>query len=111
MSHFRAFEAQALRLLAAAQLGASAVEDVLAKAELVSYRYSGVGYFLTVKHPCLPQARAVLSKPTVVGSSGNVEGGFLVFLENGELMLECYTAGAVEIPENFRDEDVVINAT
>jgi hypothetical protein len=111
MGHFKAFEEEALRVLALAELGAPAVEDVLANAELVNYEYSGVGYFLTVRHPCLPRTRAVLSKPTVLGQLGAVEGGFLVFIENGELMLECYTAGAVEIPENFREQHVVINAT
>jgi hypothetical protein len=111
MGHFKAFEEDALRLLAAQELGAPVVEEVLANAELVSYEYSGCGYFLTVQHPCLPQARAVLSKPTVLGQAGTIEGGFLVFIENGELMLECYTAGAVEIPDNFREQHVVINAT
>jgi hypothetical protein len=111
MGHFKAFEEKALRLLAVPELGASAVEAVLARAELVSYEYSGCGYFLTVKHPCLPQARTVLSKPVVTGSSGPSEGGFLVFLENGELMLECYTAGTVDLPEDFREQHVVISAT
>jgi hypothetical protein len=87
------------------------VENVLASSELVSYEYSGCGYFLTVRHPCLPRIRTVLDKPTVLGKSGAVEGGFLVFIENGELMLECYTASAAEIPEDFREQHVVINAT
>jgi len=44
MTHFRAFEVKALRLLGNTTLGAVAVEAVCRDAEFVSYKYSGVGY-------------------------------------------------------------------
>jgi hypothetical protein len=111
MGHFKEFEIEVLRLLYAPKLGAMAVEDIVLNAELVSYEYSGAGYFLTVKHPALPSARDVLSTPTITGNSGMTQCGFLLFVESGELMLECYKAGAVEVPENFREQQVVVCAT
>ena len=108
---FRSFEEEALRLLAVPILGAKTVEAIIAEAKLVRYEYSGAGYFVTVRHPVLPTARTVISKPIVIGTAGNIEGGYIVFVENRELMLECYSAGGVEVPENFRDLHVHVAAT
>lgn len=110
MGEFCVFEGHVLRPLVVPTLGAETVEAIEREAELVSYDYSGVGYFLTVKHPSLPSERIVCSKPNVVGRSGNVQSGFLVFIENGELMLECHTCGDVDVPEDFREQHVVIEA-
>jgi hypothetical protein len=108
MGEFRDFETHVLRLLVTQKLGAETVEAIERNAELVSYEYSGVGYFLTVKHPSLPSERIVCDKPNVVGRSGNIESGFVVFIENGELMLECHTWGEIDVPENFREQHVVV---
>jgi hypothetical protein len=111
MGHFKAFEIEVLRLLTASELGATAIDDIVLNAELVSYDYTGVGYFLTVKHPAVPSARAVFSTPTIIGSSGMTQCGFLVFVESGELILECYTAGSVEISEHFREQHITVCTT
>ena len=110
MGEFRVFESHVLRLLVAQTLGENAVEAIEREAELVSYKYSGVGYFLTVKHPSLPSERIVCSKPKVVGRSGNIQSGFVVFIENGELMLECHTWGEIDVPEDFREQHVFVEA-
>jgi hypothetical protein len=55
MSHFRAFEAEALRLLGTATLGEAVVAAVCRDAELVSCNHSGSGYFLTVAIICCPR--------------------------------------------------------
>src|SRR5215831_5963374 len=89
MSVFKPFEADTLRLIGTSALGASVIESIIAEAELVSYKHSGAGYFLTVRHPSLPENRIVCSKPVVTGKHGETVGGFLAFIENGELMLEC----------------------
>jgi hypothetical protein len=101
MTHFRAFEVKALRLLGNATLGAVAVEAVCRDAEFVSYKYSGVGYFLTVRHHLLPTTRVVLDQPIVVGEVGDVTGSYLAFVQDNELMLEY--AATTDVPENFRD--------
>jgi hypothetical protein len=38
-----------------------------------------------------------------------VHSGFVVFLENGELTLECHSWGDVQIPESYREESVEIS--
>lgn len=104
MTHFRAFEVSALRLLCTATLGNVVVDAICSDSEFVSYRYSGVGYFVTVRHHLLPTARVVLSQPIVVGEVGDVTGSYLAFIQNNELMLEY--AATTDVPENFRDLSV-----
>jgi hypothetical protein len=105
MDAFRPFETEILRLLVAPVLGDEMLDAVLATGELVSYEHSGVGYFVTVRHPGLPRTRVVIDRPNVFGTLNGVEGGYLVFIEDGELMLECWSTES-EFPEFFRDGDV-----
>ncbi|HEY9839509.1 MAG: hypothetical protein ACAI44_39965 [Candidatus Sericytochromatia bacterium] len=108
MAVFRDFESEVLRLLVAPELGPAAVETLLQEAELVSYSYSGSGYFLTVRHPSLLTQRIVCTRPQLVGRAGALESGFVVFIENGELMLECHSWGPATVPPDFREQAVVI---
>jgi hypothetical protein len=108
MSHFRPFEVQALQLLLDPELGSSTTAQVVRDSELVGYEYSGCGYFLTVRHKLLPTKRIVCGDPIVDARSGDVRAGYIAFVENGELMLECYTAGAIEVPSDFRDRSVTV---
>jgi hypothetical protein len=85
------------------------VATLICDANFVSIEHSGVGYFLTVRHESLPQRRIVLHEPFVVGRAGGVEGTFLAFIENGELMLECAPVPPSEVPEGFRDMPVSIS--
>ena len=55
-------------------------------AEFVSYEYSGCGYFLTVRHPAIPLERIGCDKPSVSGLGRGIRAGFLVFIENGQIM-------------------------
>jgi hypothetical protein len=109
MSVFRDFEQEALRLLAESRFGPDFVATLICDADLVSIEYSGVGYFLTVRHESLPQRRIVLHEPFVVGQAGEVQGTYLAFIENGELMLECAPVPPSEVREGFRDMPVSIS--
>lgn len=101
MTFFRPFEEKALRLLCTAALGEATLDAICTGSEFVSYSYSGVGYFLTVRHALLSEARIVLSKPIIVGEVDEVTGTYLVFIKDNELMLEY--AATTDVPENFRD--------
>jgi len=107
MSHFRSFEAEALRLLGTATLGDTLVNAVIRDATFVGFKHSGVGYFLTVHHPQLPTARLVLSQPIVSGSVGDVFGSYLAFVGHNELTLEY--AAVTDVPANIRDFEVQVH--
>lgn len=100
---------RAIRLLA----GDALCEEQLALLGLIPepsrYEYTGSGYFLTLAHQLLPAQAKTLSFPAVVGRSGDVTCGFVVFLGERELTLECHPWGAIDIPSNFRELPVDIS--
>jgi hypothetical protein len=72
------------------------------------FEYTGAGYFVTVRAPWLPKSRSVHDEPNVVGSGGKIRCGFVVFVENNELTLECHNWGGDEVPKNIRDRALSI---
>ena len=110
MTVFREFEIEAIRLMAHPILSSELLQAVLNEAELVGYEYTGSGYFLKVKHAALTLGKQTLQVPAVEGAHGNVVAGFVVFLDDGELTLECHSWGPVDVPEDFRDQNVIVAA-
>jgi hypothetical protein len=103
---FNSYEKKVLEMLVSNNLLAVKLTDIFQDAEFVGYEYTGSGYFLTVRHPNLPENRIVCHKPEIIGEAENIECGFIVFLENKELTIECHSWGEIEIPENFREKNV-----
>ena len=110
MSGLRDYEKQVIAILTEKVLPPSVVHAVTTGGEVISYEYTGVGYFLTLRHPNLPSERIVCDKPMVIGKGSGVEAGFVVFLENKELLFECHT-WQDSLPEAYRNQDVEIVAT
>lgn len=108
MTVFRAHEVEVVRLLANRRLRPAVLEDVIAAATFVELKETGWGYFLTVQHPALPIERAVCSEPLLIGRAGGLTCGFVLFLENGLLTLECHSWGEESIPMGFRDSDIEV---
>jgi hypothetical protein len=108
MSIFSEFERKVVTTLICGHMNADQVTTVLDTASLVSYDHTGVGYFLTVQHPSLPSKRTVYDKPLLIGISGDVECGFVIFIEDSQLTLECHNWGLGEIPKDFRKKSVEI---
>jgi hypothetical protein len=101
------FEKQVVKALLEAA-GLKALLDVLASVPDEEFEYTGIGYFLTIRHPHLPTERHVLHAPMVSGRTRGVdEVGFIAFLEDHEFMLECFSYGD-GIPEDFRDRVIEI---
>ncbi|MBN2591537.1 MAG: hypothetical protein JXA96_16850 [Sedimentisphaerales bacterium] len=72
------------------------------------YKYTGHGYYLTVKNPDLPAWYRVLDTPYISGQTDGVEEvGFLAHMENNKFILEChgYSEG---IPKDFRERQIEI---
>lgn len=109
MPAFREFEMKAIRLMASGALSEEQLNAVQAADTPCRYTYTGSGYYLAISHASLPVEPKTLSDPPVVGNVGEVQAGFVVFLGDQELTLECHTWGAVDVPENFRDQNVLIS--
>ena len=107
MSEFLPFEAEIVRVLCEKALDAEVLELVLREATLVELDYTGHGYCLTVRHEGLPVERVVCHVPSVSGSAEGILCGFLVFIEENELMLECHGYGDL-IEMGFRDKAIAL---
>lgn len=105
------FEREAIEILLKEAMSPSTVASVLQRGELVGIEHTGCGYFLTLRHPGLPRDRVVCSEPAVVASCEGIETGFVVFLQDNELTLECYSWGENDVPESYRNNAVQIKTT
>ena len=110
MKTFRQFELEAIRLLAAGTLPPEHLDLLAQCSERPDYEYTGSGYFLTISAPWLPSRPATLSKPIVLGCCDDIQCGFLIFLGDRRLTLECHTWGPIDCPPDFRVRDVTIRS-
>jgi len=108
-SAFRHYEAEVLRLLCEDSFSDRALEAICEHPGPAEYEFTGGGYFVTVTAPWLPTNRSVHDTPNVVGLSGEIRCGFVVFIEKNELTLECHNWGGEEIPADIRDRALSIS--
>jgi len=102
---------QVIELLARRVLSKSLLSKIYREAKYVSLEFTGCGYFFTVSHPDLPARRIVCHEPEVWGIADGVKSGFIIFIENGELTIECYDAEDKNVLLGYRDQDVIISSS
>ncbi len=107
MNNIAEFEKDIIRQLCEAYVSHVLLEELFNKS-VAEYEYSGSGYFLTIRHSELPAERTVCDKPKLLGQWGDIDSGFIVFLENNELTLECHSWGDKEIPSDYRKQPVKV---
>ena len=110
MDALRDYERKVIEALTGQVLPRAVLRAVTSSAP-VTVEHTAAGYFLTVRHPGLPKARMVCNKPILIGKGQGVETGFVIFLEDHELTLECHAWGGESVPDSYRDQDVEIVAT
>ena len=105
------FEIQVLHEMLRKRFNPVEIDD-LCSSMVERYEYSGNGYFLTIRNVLLPKEREVISKPIIIGQSNlNAELllGFIIFVEQGELTIECHSYRAVNLPNSIRNHNVDIS--
>lgn len=106
------YEIKVIRILLADVFLPEQIDEVLQNSEFVGYEYTGSGYFLSIKHFSLPINRIVCARPTVIGKTEDgIVCGFVIFIENRKLIIECHSWGEINLPEDFRDKNVEILVT
>ncbi|MEM8605749.1 MAG: hypothetical protein AAGF92_01490 [Myxococcota bacterium] len=111
---FKPFEKEVIRKLVGDALGRDVLDRVVAASELEE-DWSPVGYFLTVRDAGLPKERDIFEGPpttTMMGSGAGAEVGFIVFVTDRELTLECFRWDGSDdrLPRDFRDSGVEVFA-
>ncbi|MFK5921005.1 MAG: hypothetical protein QM496_02405 [Verrucomicrobiota bacterium] len=76
--------------------------------KFLNYEYTVVGYFVTVSHPKIPNERLVLSAPRISYEIDGNDIGFVLFFEDGELMIDCHALSEHDCPINSRDRGITI---
>ena len=107
MTYATEFEKETIRKSCKRHVSSDLLDEIL-KAEASDYEYSGCGYFLYFKHEGLPSQRVVCDEPKIMGEWNKIQSGFLVFLGENELMLECHNWGDIDVPSNYRENEVVV---
>lgn len=108
MHTLRDHEKEVIRLLTASLMPTGLLERILNESEFVDYNYTGAGYFFTVRHPELPVDRIVCSTPLIVGEADQLSSGYIVYIENHELTLECHSWDGL-VAADYRDRDVQLS--
>ena len=101
------FEKYVIRKTCESYISQDLLDEILNKGANY-YNYTGWGYYLTIKHSKLPRERYVLDMPPLSGYWNGIDSGFTIFIEDGELTLECFPYGEIEIPSDYRDHRVEI---
>jgi hypothetical protein len=110
MRALRDFEIKAIRILADGVLSPAQLDAVFSARELSSYNHTGVGYFASIAHCSLPDTPQALSVPFVAGRIGESECGFVCFLGDGQITLECHPVSGPDVPTDTRDLPVQVSA-
>ena len=108
MINLKPHEKLVLDILVSESIPDNVMKDIKANPSITGYDVTGNGYFLTVKHPSLPIERIVCDEPMIIGECDGIETGFVVFIENGELTIECHGWGDKAIPQDYRGLSVQI---
>lgn len=109
MSIFAKFEEEVIDIIVAGTLTPELISSLKRDGSLVSYEYTGYGYFLKVAHPLVPKSRMVCDQPMVTGTSGDILAGFVIFIENQQVTFEGFPLDNNALPANFRELDVHIS--
>ncbi len=108
MQNLNSHEQVVLDILVSGIIPNETLKDIKTAPNISKYDITENGYFLTIKHPGLPLKRIVCDKPVLMGECNDLETGFIVFIENNELTIECHGWGDKKIPKDFREWNIQI---
>ena len=95
-----------IRLMLKSVFTEQEISNILSKNSITNYQFTGIGYFLEFSNPLFPQDRVVLSEPDITGETADLQLGFVLFLENKILTLECHSLGGEQVPKDIRSRKI-----
>ncbi len=101
------YEIEVFNLMLSDKFSIEELNSIL-NSPITGYDYTGAGYFLELTNDILPIDRKTISGPTLFGRADNFEVGFLIFIENSKLTLECHSWGEENPPETIREKSISI---
>ena len=103
----RKYEIEVLEIMLSEKFNTDEINSII-KSPVTDYHYTGSGYFVELSNDILPVDRLVISEPILFGIANEFNVGFVVYVENSKLALECHSWGIANPPENMRDKQIEI---
>ena len=104
------FEKEIIQLLAKGKIADQLIDEICNSLDGGEYEFSGAGYFLNIQHPNLPIDRIVCDTPFLNGHANGIDTGYILFIQDQELLFECYDFMG-DFPKEYREWDVKVSIT
>ena len=100
-------EIEVLEILVSDKISKIIMDEIKSNPNIIENDITDYGYFLTMKHDELPLERSVYDSPYISGKANEIKTGFVVFIENHELTIECHGI-AEDVPRDYRERNIKI---
>jgi hypothetical protein len=100
------FEIEVLKIMIDSRLTPDNWLDFLSNYNVSGYEYTGSGYFIKVVSKKIELKNEVISNPILIGKIGEVKIGFIIYIEDNNIIIECHSWGIENPPENIRKLNV-----
>ncbi len=100
------FEIEILKIMIGDRLTSNNWCDFLSDYKIIGYEYTGAGYFIKIISEKIELKNEVISAPVPIGKIGELQIGFIIFIEDNNIIIECHSWGMENPPENIRQLDV-----
>lgn len=105
---FTDFEIQVLKIMLESEYSTYDIQSIVSTSVIVGFEFTGAGYFLKISNELFPIERKVIGKPIVTGENNDFQVGFILFLENKTLTIECHSWSEKNPPKGIRTMDLEI---
>lgn len=101
------YEIDAIYILLTAKFNKDQIHNLITTS-VSGLEFTGAGYFLEIQNNIFPFKRSVYSHPLIIGHGRNFKIGFINFIDNRTMIVECHTWGEENIPSSIRDQPIKI---
>lgn len=101
------YEIDAIYILLTAKFDKYQIHNLITTS-VSGFEFTGAGYFIEIQNDLLPIKRSVYSHPMIIGHGENSKIGFIIFIENRTMIVECHTWGEENIQSGIRDQPIMI---
>ena len=106
------FELEVLELMLHPHLPEKVWAELVSTYSIEGYNFTSSGYFLKVRSDNVRLSKYLkynaIYKPTVIGVGLGFEVGFILYVEESAVILECHSWSDSNPPENIRDIDIKV---
>ncbi len=104
------YEIEVLRLMLKSEFKSDEIETIINSGVLAIDDFTSAGYFIEISHELLPIQRKVITEPFILGKVEGIQVGFILFLENKMLTIECHGWGVIDLPKDIRSKSMQLAA-